>query len=70
MHEVRLSRLMLVNLQFITPLVQFFWPALARAFFYVRPTWPVASNRNQLGCSGLVGDFEVKVLYTPGKGKS
>ncbi|MGO4801574.1 hypothetical protein ACEN2T_20035, partial [Pseudomonas sp. W22_MBD1_FP4] len=27
------------------------------------------AKRNQLGCGGHAGDLEVKVLYTPGKGK-
>ena len=40
-----------------------------RAFFMVRQAWRVARKRNQHGCGGLAGDLEVKVLYTPGKGK-
>lgn len=36
-------------------------------FFMVRQAWSVARKRNQLGCGGLAGDLEVKVLYTPGK---
>ena len=40
-----------------------------RAFFMVRQAWRVARKRNQLGCGGHAGDLEVKVLYTPGKGK-
>ena len=42
---------------------------LAPAFLHVRQAWRVARKRNQLGCGGLAGDLEVKVLYTPGKGK-
>jgi hypothetical protein len=38
-------------------------------FLCVRQAWRVARKRNQLGCGGLAGDLEVKVLYTPGKGK-
>ena len=37
--------------------------------FLVRQAWRVARKRNQLGCGGHAGDLEVKVLYTPGKGK-
>ncbi|SKC21012.1 Uncharacterised protein [Pseudomonas putida] len=37
--------------------------------FCVRQAWRVARMRNPLGCGGQVGDLEVKVLYTPGKGK-
>jgi len=44
-------------------------PAVALGFFVVRQAWRVARKRNQLGCGGLAGDLEVKVLYTPGKGK-
>ena len=40
-----------------------------RRFFVVRQAWRVARKRNQHGCGGLAGDLEVKVLYTPGKGK-
>jgi len=40
-----------------------------QGFFVVRQAWRVARKRNQLGCGGLAGDLEVKVLYTPGKGK-
>jgi hypothetical protein len=29
----------------------------------------MARKRNQLGCGGLAGDLEVKVLYTTGKRK-
>ena len=43
-------------------------PALA-GFFCVRQAWRVARKRNPLGCGGQAGDLEVKVLYTPGKGK-
>ena len=35
----------------------------------VRQAWRVARKRNQFGCGGHAGDLEVKVLYTPGKGK-
>jgi hypothetical protein len=42
---------------------------LRRGFLLVRQAWRVARKRNQLGCGGLAGDLEVKVLYTPGKGK-
>jgi len=38
-------------------------------FLCVRQAWRVARKRNQLGCGGHAGDLEVKVLYTPGKGK-
>ncbi|BFT62205.1 hypothetical protein PMm318_A29640 [Pseudomonas moorei] len=38
-------------------------------FLWVRQAWRVARKRNQLGCGGQAGDLEVKVLYTPGKGK-
>lgn len=38
-------------------------------FFVVRQAWRVARKRNLLGCGGRAGDLEVKVLYTPGKGK-
>jgi hypothetical protein len=38
-------------------------------FCIVRQAWRVARKRNQLGCGGHAGDLEVKVLYTPGKGK-
>ena len=38
-------------------------------FFCVRQAWRVARKRNPLGCGGQAGDLEVKVLYTPGKGK-
>jgi hypothetical protein len=69
MHEVRLSHLMLVNLQFITPLMQFFGPPTRGPFLWVHQAWRVARKRNQLGCVGLAGDLEVKVLYIPGKGK-
>ena len=39
------------------------------ALFLVRQAWRVARKRNQFGCGGHAGDLEVKVLYTPGKGK-
>jgi hypothetical protein len=39
------------------------------AIFMVRQAWRVARKRNQFGCGGHAGDLEVKVLYTPGKGK-
>jgi hypothetical protein len=42
---------------------------ISRFFLRVRQAWRVARKRNQLGCGGLAGDLEVKVLYTPGKGK-
>lgn len=42
---------------------------LVGAIFLVRQAWRVARKRNQLGCGGHAGDWEVKVLYTPGKGK-
>nr|QDK64914.1 hypothetical protein pA62H2_p64 [Pseudomonas sp.] len=29
----------------------------------------MARKRNQNGCGGHAGDLEVKVLYTPGRGK-
>jgi hypothetical protein len=38
------------------------------ALLHVRQTWRVARKRNELGCGGLAGDLEVKVLYTSGKG--
>ncbi|MNT42248.1 hypothetical protein D3C72_1786560 [compost metagenome] len=38
-------------------------------FLFVRQAWRVARKRNWLGCGGHAGDLEVKVLYTPGKGK-
>jgi len=44
-------------------------PHLAGFVLLVRQAWRVARKRNQLGCGGLAGDLEVKVLYTPGKGK-
>ncbi|QIZ22393.1 Hypothetical protein (plasmid) [Pseudomonas putida] len=40
-----------------------------RVFFVVRQAWRVARKRNLLGYGGRAGDLEVKVLYTPGKGK-
>jgi hypothetical protein len=43
-------------------------PAI-QGFLVVRQAWRVARKRNQLGCGGHAGDLEVKVLYTPGKGK-
>ena len=42
---------------------------LRRVFLCVRQAWRVARKRNPLGCGGQAGDLEVKVLYTPGKGK-
>ena len=39
------------------------------AFLLVRQAWRVARKRNQFGYGGHAGDLEVKVLYTPGKGK-
>ena len=44
-------------------------PRFGGVFFCVRQAWRVARKRNQLGCGGHAGDLEVKVLYTPGKGK-
>ena len=44
-------------------------PVIDRVFLCVRQAWRVARKRNQLGCGGHAGDLEVKVLYTPGKGK-
>ena len=44
-------------------------PSVDLAFCDVRQAWRVARQRNQLGCGGHAGDLEVKVLYTPGKGK-
>lgn len=41
----------------------------AASYPIVRQAWRVARKRNQLGCGGHAGDLEVKVLYTPGKGK-
>tara|TARA_R100000935_G_C2717788_1_gene116696 strand:- start:1 stop:150 length:150 start_codon:yes stop_codon:yes gene_type:complete len=38
-------------------------------FFIVRQAWRVAPERNWFGRGGQAGDLEVKVLYTPGKGK-
>jgi len=43
------------------------WQALD--LLLVRQAWRVARKRNQLGYGGQAGDLEVKVLYTPGKGK-
>lgn len=43
--------------------------AFMAPFFCVRQAWRVARKRNQFGCGGHAGDLEVKVLYTPGKGK-
>lgn len=51
------------------PLVEIKEPLIQGLFSYVRQAWRVARKRNQLGCGGLAGDLEVKVLYTPGKGK-
>ena len=44
-------------------------PVLGADVLFVRQAWRVARKRNQLGCGGIAGDLEVKVLYTPGKGK-
>ena len=44
-------------------------PFREEPFFWVRQAWRVARKRNQLGYGGHAGDWEVKVLYTPGKGK-
>jgi hypothetical protein len=38
-------------------------------FFIGAPGMARCAKRNQLGCGGHAGDLEVKVLYTPGKGK-
>ena len=38
-------------------------------FFIVRQAWRVARERSRCGCGDHAGDLEVKVLYTPGKGK-
>ena len=43
-------------------------PAMS-GFFIGAPGMARCAKRNQLGCGGLAGDLEVKVLYTPGKGK-
>ena len=43
-------------------------PAKA-GFFFGAPGMARCAKRNQLGCGGHAGDLEVKVLYTPGKGK-
>ncbi len=44
-------------------------PGNARPFRWVRQAWRVARKRNLFGYGGRAGDLEVKVLYTPGKGK-
>jgi hypothetical protein len=38
-------------------------------FFVEAPGMARCAKRNQLGRGGHAGDLEVKVLYTPGKGK-
>ena len=38
-------------------------------FFIGAPGMARCAKRNQLGCGGHADDLEVKVLYTPGKGK-
>ena len=47
----------------------YFKTPFGASFLCVRQAWRVARERNQLGCGGHAGDWEVKVLYTPGKGK-
>ena len=42
---------------------------LHRHFSIVRQAWRVARKRNSTNCGGQLSDLEVKVLYTPGKGK-
>jgi len=37
--------------------------------FLVRQAWRVARKRSLTGYGGQLSDLEVKVLYTPGKGK-
>ncbi len=44
-------------------------PGNARLLRWVRQAWRVARKRNLFGYGGRAGDLEVKVLYTPGKGK-
>jgi len=38
-------------------------------FFWVRQAWRVARSATRLVVVAKAGDLEVKVLYTPGKGK-
>ena len=42
---------------------------MSRLFYAVRQAWRVARKRNSTNCGGQLSDLEVKVLYTPGKGK-
>lgn len=44
-------------------------PRISGVFSLVRQAWRVARQRNPLDYGGQAGDLEVKVLYTPGKGK-
>ena len=44
-------------------------PGMVPGFLLVRQAWRVARQRNPLDYGGQAGDLEVKVLYTPGKGK-
>lgn len=39
------------------------------SFFIVRQEWRVAHKRNEFGCDGHAGDLEVKVLYSPARGR-
>jgi len=43
--------------------------AIAAAFLWVRQAWRVARSATRLVVVAKAGDLEVKVLYTPGKGK-
>ena len=47
------------------------WPCGAQPapFFWVRQAWRVARSATRLVVVAKAGDLEVKVLYTPGKGK-
>ena len=42
---------------------------LDRGLLIGAPGMARCAKRNQLGCGGHADDLEVKVLYTPGKGK-
>lgn len=44
-------------------------PIFGDAFFWVRQAWRVARSATRLVVVAKAGDLEVKVLYTPGKGK-
>jgi hypothetical protein len=44
------------------------WPS-GHPFFWVRQAWRVARSATRLVVVAKAGDLEVKVLYTPGKGK-